>query len=79
MKAHMEGDWEAKQAIHEEYYPKTSSLLLEHIDTFIDQLDRLSKKTEGRDVNEHPRLPLIVRHNQFVRETFMNVRNRFFN
>jgi hypothetical protein len=78
MKAHMEGDWEAKQALHQEYYPKTSALLLEHIDTFIDQLDRLSAKGDGKDVSEHPRLPLIMKHNEFVRNTFLAVKNNFF-
>jgi len=78
MKAHVEEDYEAKMALHEEYYGKTSSLLLEHIDTFLDQLDRLVRKTEGRDIQEHPRLPLIMRHNEFVRETFLTVRNRYF-
>jgi len=75
MKAHLEDDWETKRALHEEYYPKTSSLLLDHIDTFVEQLDRLSAKSEGKDFIEHPRLPLILRHNAFVRQTFLTVRN----
>jgi len=78
MKAHVEGDHEAKQFLHEQYHQTTSALLLNHIDTFIEQLDILFLKSEGRNVNEHPRLPLILRHNEFVRETFLRVRNRYF-
>jgi len=77
-KAHMENDFETKQALHEQYYPETSQKLLEHIDDFIHQLDELSSKSMGRDINEHPRLPLILRHNEFVRNSFLAVRARFF-
>ena len=78
MKAHMDGDYETKQILHEQYYPETSAKLLEHIDTFINQLDELSTKSMGRDVHEHPRLPLILKHNEFVRNTFFTVRARYF-
>lgn len=77
-KAHMEGDYETKQALHEQYYQDTSLKLSSHIDDFITQLDELSTKAIGRDVNEHPRLPLILRHNEFVRSTFLAVRSRYF-
>lgn len=76
--AHLDDDYETKQALHEQYYPETSAKLLEHIDTFIEQLDELSAKSDGRDVNEHPRLPLILSHNEFVRNTFLAVRARYF-
>ncbi|KAL7527524.1 hypothetical protein ACHAXR_001997, partial [Thalassiosira sp. AJA248-18] len=80
MEAHRSGDYETKQMLHEKYYPDTSMLLLKHIDEFIEQLDKLSAKAEARvrDINDHPRLPLILKHNQFVRETFMIVRNNYF-
>lgn len=78
MAAHGENNWEAKQALHQHYFPRTSALLLEHIDTFVEQLDRLSARADGRDANEHPRLPLILRHNEFVRDTFLKVRNNYF-
>jgi len=77
-KAHMDDDYETKQALHEQYYEETSLKLLEHIDDFISQLDELSVKVVGRDVNDHPRLPLILRHNEFVRSTFLAVRARYF-
>lgn len=78
MKAHLEEDYATKHELHQQYYPMTSAMLLNHIDTFIEQLDKLSQSAEGKDWSEHPRLPLILKHNQFVRNTFMRVRERFF-
>jgi hypothetical protein len=76
--AHMDGDYETKQSFHEHYYPETAAKLLDHIDSFLGQLDELSAKGDGRDINEHPRLPLIVKHNEFVKNTFLAVRARYF-
>jgi len=78
MKAHKENDYETKQYLHQQYYENTSALLLEHLNTFLETLNRLSNKSHGMDVNEHPRLPLILRHNEFVKETFLRVRYRYF-
>jgi hypothetical protein len=72
--AHMAGDDETKQAIHNKYYSQTSAALLNHVDTFLHQLDNLSGKAVGRDPKVHPRLPMIRKHNEFVRNTFMRVR-----
>lgn len=76
--AHINDDYQAKQSLHEHYYQETSAELLDHINSFIEQLDELSKKGEGRDVRDHPRLPLILRHNEFVKSTFLTVKDRFF-
>lgn len=80
MEAHARGDYAAKQALHEAYYQYTSQALLDHIDGFVAQLDKLSNKAEERrrNIDDHPRLPLILQHNQFVRDTFVTVRNRHF-
>ena len=74
--AHMNGDAEQKRQIHQQYFPQTSEALLKHIDTFLKQLDELSSKGVGKSEMEHPRLPLIIKHNQFVKETFLQVRQR---
>ena len=76
--AHMAGDFDTKQALHQQYYSQTSAKLLEHIDGFLQQLDELSNKAYGRDIEDHPRLPLILRHNEFVKNTFLTVRSRYF-
>lgn len=78
MKAHTEEDYATKAMLHQQYYEMTSAALLDHIDSFLEQLDKLSGMAQGRDFNEHPRLHLILKHNDFVRNTFMLVRQRFF-
>ena len=77
-KAHIEEDYETKQLLHQQYYPETAAKLLGHIDSFIGQLDELSAKTYGMDIYEHPRLPLILAHNDFVRNVFLAVRAQYF-
>jgi len=76
--AHKNGDYQTKQAIHQEYWPQTSAKLLDHINDFLAQLQNLEGKARGKDPNEHPRLPLIMRHNEGVRDTFLKVRARYF-
>mmetsp|Transcript_49345 Transcript_49345/g.148578 ORF Transcript_49345/g.148578 Transcript_49345/m.148578 type:complete len:476 (-) Transcript_49345:308-1735(-) len=75
-KAHMNGDYETKQSFHEHYYADTSGALRNHVDAFLNQLEALSYKLVGRDPNTHPRLPLIKRHNEFVKNAFLTVRSR---
>lgn len=72
--AHMSENAELKAAIHQEFMLETASEIQSHVDTFLKQLDELSAKGEGKDINEHPRLPLILRHNEFVKQTFLNVK-----
>jgi len=72
--AHMTGDDATKQAIHQHYYPQTVRALNDHVEGFLLQLEELSTKGMGQDVREHPRLPLILRHNIFVMETFLQVK-----
>jgi hypothetical protein len=71
--AHTTGDETTKATIHEQFRYQTLSEIKRHVDTFLDSLDTLEKKSYGKSLEEHPRLPLILRHNQFVRETFMKV------
>eukprot|EP00956_Cyclotella_meneghiniana_P004019 scaffold4876_cov64-Cyclotella_meneghiniana.AAC.4 len=80
MKAHTEGDYDGKQMLHDKYYGETSQLLLNHIEEFLLQLDKLSEKAydRQRDINDHPRLPLILKHNEFVRQSFLAVRQTYF-
>jgi len=73
--AHMNGDENTKAMIHEQYRYETISEIKKHVDTFLKALDALEQKSYGKDMNEHPRLPLILRHNEFVKETFMKIQN----
>ena len=75
--AHMNGDHETKQSYHQQYYPQTSAALINHIDTFLSHLDVYSQRATARikrKASKHPRLPLIMRHNEFVKNTFLTVR-----
>mmetsp|Transcript_8487 Transcript_8487/g.11188 ORF Transcript_8487/g.11188 Transcript_8487/m.11188 type:complete len:471 (+) Transcript_8487:213-1625(+) len=74
--AHMSGDAENKQSIHQHYFLQTAIALQTHVDTFVTRLDELSEKGVGKDLIEHPRLPLILRHNEFVKSTFLTVKAR---
>lgn len=74
--AHMNGDAETKRAIHGQYMLEVCTELKNHVDITIKQLHELSAKADGMDTAEHPRLPLILRHNEFVTETFEMVRSR---
>lgn len=72
--AHMNGDYATKQSLHSNYFPQTVAALRSHVDNFLFSLDNLTQQTLGSDVNEHPRLPLILEHNEFVRQTFLKVK-----
>ena len=72
--AHMAGDEATKQSIHEHYYEETLASLRKHVNDFLQQLEQLSQKAVGKDYREHPRLPLILKHNEFVKETFLAVK-----
>jgi hypothetical protein len=80
MKAHTEGDYETKKMLHEKYYGETSQMLLNHLEEFLAQLDKLSGKAYERavEINDHPRLPLILKHNEFVKNSFFAVRQMYF-
>lgn len=69
------GDYETKQAYHNEYMGKTIAKLKDHVDKFLKDLQSLSDKTMTKDVNEHPRLPLIMAHNELCYNIFMSVKS----
>mmetsp|Transcript_2760 Transcript_2760/g.5002 ORF Transcript_2760/g.5002 Transcript_2760/m.5002 type:complete len:450 (-) Transcript_2760:130-1479(-) len=68
-RAYMTGDEASKQSYHEQYFPKTLSVLQKHVDYLMNELDELSENSWRKDVKRHPRLPLLMRHNEFVRNT----------
>lgn len=72
--AHMNGDAGTKEAIHNEYFFQTRSALKNHVDTFLITLEDLSEKARSKDIDQHPRAPLILHHNEFVATTFMRVK-----
>jgi len=74
--AHMNGDVDTKRAIHQQYFLETSTALKTHVDSFLTSLDELADRAATKDASQHPRLPLILKHNEFVRSTFLTVKAR---
>lgn len=72
--AYVSGDIETKSSYHQEYYSYTSHALKEHVEKTLTQLDKLSDKAYTRSRKVHPRIPLILRHNAFVKSTFLKVK-----
>ena len=70
----MTGDEAAKQYYHEQYFLQTLAVLRKHVDYLMTELEDLSesswRKTFRKDRDSHPRLPLLLRHNTFVRDIF---------
>lgn len=68
------GDEDTKNAYQSEYFSYTLEYLKNHVDTTLADLDRLSNLAASYDPDSHPRAPLIMQHNAFVKETFEAVK-----
>eukprot|EP00584_Thalassiosira_punctigera_P019304 CAMPEP_0172552330 /NCGR_PEP_ID=MMETSP1067-20121228/44250_1 /TAXON_ID=265564 ORGANISM="Thalassiosira punctigera, Strain Tpunct2005C2" /NCGR_SAMPLE_ID=MMETSP1067 /ASSEMBLY_ACC=CAM_ASM_000444 /LENGTH=478 /DNA_ID=CAMNT_0013340287 /DNA_START=169 /DNA_END=1605 /DNA_ORIENTATION=+ len=73
--AHIQGDEGTKAQIAEQFRYETLTEIKKHVDTFLESLVELEKKSYGKNFEEHPRLPLILRHNEFVKQTFQKVQS----
>jgi hypothetical protein len=72
--AHMSGDEQTKAQIHEMYRYEVMNEILNHCDTFLELLGRLEEKGYSKSFDEHPRLPVILQHNELVKQTFLKVK-----
>jgi hypothetical protein len=70
----MRGDAETKNYYHEQYFTYTLQELRKHVDGTLRDLDRLSALAMSKDPMTHPRVPVILKHNAFVKETFERVK-----
>lgn len=70
------GDEATKGQYHDQYWQYTKEQLQKHVDGTLRDLDRWSAKANSYDLNTHPRVPLILQHNSFVKETFMRVKSK---
>lgn len=69
--AHMSGDEATKSNYHSQYFPQTLAALQKHVDYILNELGELGVwQMTGLNADRHPRLPLIMRHNEFVKNTF---------
>lgn len=72
--AHMRGDEQTKANLHQMYRAETTTGLLEHVDAMLSELASRDALIQQQSGLQHPHLPMIKQHNDFVRETFMKVR-----
>jgi hypothetical protein len=72
--AHMSGDEQTKAQIHDMYRYEVMNEILNHCDTFLELLGRLEEKGYSKSFDEHPRLPVILQHNELVKQTFLKVK-----
>lgn len=75
--AHMWGDYSTKPMIQDQYYHQTMVKLIDHVDSFLQSLDELERIAEYGSYGAnglYPRLPLILRHNEFMQQVFLNER-----
>ena len=68
------GDESTKAQYHDQYWSYTKTELQKHVDGTLRDLDRWSTKANLYDLNTHPRVPLILQHNAFVKDTFLRVK-----
>lgn len=68
------GDEDTKSGYHQQYFPYTLEALKKHVNGFLSELDTLSATARSKDPSTHPRVPLILSHNEFVKSTFLKVK-----
>jgi len=76
--AHMTGNVELTLQYHQQYFEQTKSALQEHVNFLLNELEELGlgleiQVSQGQDAERHPRLPLIMRHNEFITKILENV------
>lgn len=82
--AFMSGDEETKQRIHQENFSLTLQALERHVDFLVNELDELEIGIEtqikfGSHSLRHPRLPLLQRHNAYVKTILERVQDNLVN
>ncbi|KAL7554012.1 hypothetical protein ACHAWF_017385 [Thalassiosira exigua] len=64
------GDEGTKEQCHGEHFAYTLDALKQHVYSILSDAERLTTKAQTYDLNTHPRVPVIVAHNQLVSQTF---------
>jgi hypothetical protein len=63
-------DEATKQQYHDNYRPYTLDSLKNHVYSIMQAVEELTAKAQSYDLATHPRVPVIVAHNQLVSQTF---------
>jgi len=75
----MNGDENTKGQFHQHFFPMTLEALKKHVNEFLGELDNLSSTARTYNPSTHPRVPVILAHNTFVKETFLRVKENLDN
>ena len=59
-----------KQQYHDQYFAYTLEALKNHVYSIMSDAENLTMKAQSYDLQSHPRVPVIVAHNQLVSQTF---------
>ena len=77
----LSGDTETKNSFHQQYFTSTLSALKKHVNDTLMELEKLKEIAEFWNDRpsmayspKHPRLPVIMSHNDFVSQTFEKVK-----
>ena len=74
--AHLQGDANTKAQLHQYYMAQTCDALLQHVNEMLEEIADCEKVMDQGGMGlVHENLPMIRRHNDFVRQTFTKVRN----
>ena len=63
-------DEATKQQYQDQYFPYTLDSLKQHVYGILADVDNLNMKAQNFDLSTHPRVPVILAHNNLVRHTF---------
>ena len=67
-------DETTKSNFHQQYFQYTHQALKDHVDSILRDVDQLTAKAQSYDLRTHPRVPVIVAHNNLVKQTFYQTR-----
>ena len=63
-------DEATKQQYQDQYFQYTLDSMKQHVYSILSDVDTLTAKAQNYDLSTHPRVPVIVAHNNLVRDTF---------
>ena len=71
-------DSKTSKALNQQYLQYTHQALTQNVDSTIALIDELTARANSYDVDTHPRVPVIVAHNNLVRDTFTKVQAQLY-
>ena len=71
-------DSKTSKALNQQYLQYTHQALTQHVDSTIPLIDEVTARANSYDVDTHPRVPVIVAHNNLVRDTFTKVQAQLY-